>query len=252
LSEVVIFETKENVATVTLNRPHKRNAVSKRMIEQLSDIILEIKQAPFKYLILTGMGEDAFCAGGDLNDFHGDMNEEEAYQLLSPMKEVLFQIATLPYPTIAWMNGTARGGGLELASACDFRVANQSGTYGFVQGNLGISTGWGGGSLLYKRIQPTDAYFWLVHADVRTANQLKDIRFVQDVVESNEIEKSSLLTSFSNRSVEQMKLWKNQFLKTLSMEKLKIDMENEVQTCSKLWESETHKKAVNQFFKKNN
>ena len=252
MDKEVLFEIKDNVAIVTLNRSHKRNAISKRMIEQLNDIISELNGMPLKYLLLTGAGNEAFCAGGDLNDFHGQMNEKEAYALLSPMKDVLFQIATLPYPTVAWMNGTARGGGMEIASACDFRVANESGTYGFVQGNLGISTGWGGGTLLYKRIQPTDAYFWLVHADVRTAFQLKDIQFVQDIVDSNDFEKSLLLKSFSNRSVDQMQLWKNQFLKTISIEQLKIDMENEVKACSKLWESDAHKEAVNQFFQKNN
>lgn len=251
MGKVVLYEKREDYSVITLNRPDKRNAISKEVVNELTHILNDLhkRNDSIKFLIITGSGQDAFCSGGDLNDFHGDLNQQEAYLLLKPMQEVLFKIATLPFPTIAWMNGSARGGGMELASACDFRYASEKGTYGFVQGQLGISTGWGGGSLLYHRIQKQLAFEWLLMADVRNAQQLKDIHFIHNFIDAN-INDSQIIKTFKNRSVEQMHLWKWQYLKQMSIEQLKKDMENEVLQCSHLWESEAHKRAVQQFFNK--
>ncbi|MGM8214368.1 enoyl-CoA hydratase/isomerase family protein [Bacillaceae bacterium W0354] len=254
MTESVLFDIlDEQIGVLMINRPAKRNAISRDVVEKLEEIISNIyDNEAIKCLIITGKGEQAFCSGGDLNDFHGEMNEREAYQLLRPMKDVLFKIATLPFPTVAWMNGSARGGGLELASSCDFRFANQSSTYGFVQGKLGITTGWGGGTLLYHRINQLEAFYWMIQANVRSAEELKEIGFIQGLIDDINIKQSTILKAFKNRSVEQMRIWKKQYLNQISIEKLALDMEEEVVNCSKLWESEAHKKAVKQFFEKNN
>ncbi|WP_347860672.1 enoyl-CoA hydratase/isomerase family protein [Salimicrobium sp. PL1-032A] len=142
--ETIIFTYENAVATVKLNRPEKRNAVNRQMTEELSKVLRTLKEDEHvKSLILTGEGEEAFCAGGDLNELHGDLTEVEAYSLLSPMRDVLYELATLPIPTLAWLNGDARGGGCELASACDVRYGRMKSDYGFIQGRLGIVPGWG-------------------------------------------------------------------------------------------------------------
>src|SRR5690625_2983163 len=122
------------------------------MAEQLSQLLEEIREHPISFLVIKSAGDTVFCAGGDLNDFHGSLNEEEAYNTLHIMKQVLFQIVTFPVPTICLLQGNALGGGCELATACDIRIAKENTSFGFVQSNLGILPGWGGGALLYEKL----------------------------------------------------------------------------------------------------
>ncbi|WP_175615363.1 enoyl-CoA hydratase/isomerase family protein [Piscibacillus halophilus] len=242
----------EQFAVLTLNRPHKLNAVSKTMIHELIEQINEIEQThEMKFLIVTGSGNKAFCSGGDLNDFHGDLEEEEAYQTLKPMQEILYKIATLPVPTIAWLNGLARGGGLEIASACDFRFTVPEENFGFIQGKLGISTGWGGGTLLYRRVDPQLAFQWLIEADLKKSDELLKMGFVQKIVNDRSISSDNkLLEPYLNRSADQMRLWKSQRLKYIDLDQLKQQMDDEVRACSRLWVSNEHKQAVQQFLSK--
>ncbi|NIK10685.1 enoyl-CoA hydratase/isomerase family protein [Alkalibacillus almallahensis] len=238
-----------NVTTITLNRPEKRNALSAQMIQQLQQAIDQLHNDPHtKLVIIKGAGE-VFCAGGDLSEFHGDLTQPEALTMLEPMKSVLWKLTTLSVPTVAWMNGLARGGGMELASACDFRFVQSGSNYGFTQGQLGISTGWGGGTLLYERIHKQDAYYWLVTADVREADQLIANRFAQGVFSNHDdIWESELMKPFLNRDIEQLKHWKQQWLQQFDLQMLKTRMDDEVKSCSYLWVSEAHHQAVAQFF----
>ncbi|PKR78524.1 enoyl-CoA hydratase/isomerase family protein [Halalkalibacillus sediminis] len=252
MGNVVTFEEiQDDIAVIRLNRPDKKNAISSELRIQLDEIIDNLhNNSSYKLVIFTGAG-DAFCSGGDLQEFHGDISESEAYALLRPMKEVLLKLATLPMPTIAWMNGTARGGGLEIASACDLRVVAPSGNYGFVQGQLGIATGWGGGSLLYERIHPQQAFQWLIESDVRSAEQLIKNGFANYILDEFEtIENSVFLTPYMQRSIQQMKWWKEQRLANMDVLELTKKMEREVEACSSLWESEAHREAVKHFFSK--
>ncbi|MDQ0350510.1 enoyl-CoA hydratase/carnithine racemase [Alkalibacillus filiformis] len=254
MSNDVLLNLDQNnqTAVVTLNRPDKRNAISLKLIEQLDQIIDQLhRDEQTKLVIITG-SSPAFCAGGDLNDFHGDIGQEEAHHLLKKMQQVLWKITTLPIPTIAWMNGLARGGGMELASACDFRFVNEMSNYGFTQGQLAISTGWGGGTLLYERIHPQEAYYWLVTADVRSAEQLKEIGFAQGIFSSEQLELNHpLIEPYTNRSYEQLKHWKDQWLKAQDLQRLKKRMDEEVEACSHMWVGQEHKDAVANFFKRN-
>lgn len=252
MEDVVKFDTYESgLAVITLNRPDKRNAISKKVVNELETHLTTLEnKKDIKLLVITGEGDTAFCAGGDLKEFHGELSADEAYQLLKPMKEVLYRIATLPFLTLAWMNGSARGGGMELATACDFRFATRSGNYGFVQGQLGISTGWGGGTLLSERIHPQTAYYWLVESEVKTVDELIGSGFVQKEIQGNFTPHAEEISMFLSRSLEQLYGWKKQRLSGNSLEILAHTMEEEVKSCSKLWESEAHIEAVNRFFAK--
>ncbi|MUV36234.1 Enoyl-CoA hydratase [Lentibacillus sp. JNUCC-1] len=124
---------------IKLNRPEKRNAISNEMAVALKKILLQAKQDAMKCLVITNTGNDMFCAGGDLIDLHSDLSPDEAFSMLYPMKEVLYELASFPVPTIAVLNGHALGGGCELATACDFRIAKNTADFGFVQSSLGIA-----------------------------------------------------------------------------------------------------------------
>lgn len=242
----VLIEKKDGYAILTLNRPDKMNAVTKQMAKELYEGILALKEEDLKFIVLTGAGSRAFCAGGDLNELHGEMDAEEAYEILYPMKEVLYELATFPVPTFALLNGQARGGGCEIATACDFRYGLNTSSYGFVQGNLGITPGWGGGTLLYQRIKNDDAAHWLMDAEMYSAEQVYRIGWLHKMITVN-CNAEELFSSFLNKTSEQMRVFKRQYLNHLYLEGLSERMNQEVHQCSLLWESDEHKEAVRKF-----
>lgn len=244
---VLLDFKKEGYAAITLNRPEKMNAVNKQMVVELHNTLSKVRQASnLKFVTITGAGEQAFCAGGDLKEFHGDLSAEEAFELLNPMKEFVYLLSTLPVPTIALLNGQALGGGCEIATACDFRYGIDSASFGFVQGNLGITPGWGGGALLYKRISPDLAAHWLMDSQMYNCDKSLQIGWLHKKCTRGELKSKDLFYSFLNKTPQQMKWFKHQYLTSISTD-LQQDMDDEVKNCSSLWESEAHKIAVQTF-----
>ena len=105
--------------------------------------------------------------------------------MLSKMGGILYKIATFKKPTIAILNGSAIGGGCELATAFDFRLARSGVKLGFVQASLGITTGWGGASLLLERIPQQSAMQLLLNGTVYTAVKAKQLGFIDQIIEGN-------------------------------------------------------------------
>ncbi|SDJ03803.1 enoyl-CoA hydratase/isomerase family protein [Salimicrobium halophilum] len=241
--ETINLTYEEGVAVLMLNRPHKRNAVNRAMISELKGALDDIRSSTeVKAMVLTAEGPEAFCAGGDLKELHGDLTEEEAYSVLTPMREVLYNIATLPVPTLAYLNGSAQGGGCELASACDLRYGKNDDYYGFIQGSLGIVPGWGGGVLLQERIGASEAMNWLIRSEMISSEQAHRIGWLQKITEEEDY------FFLKKMSPEQLLFWKTQILSRMDVEKLHGRMVQETLQAAKLWESEMHKEAVRAFF----
>ncbi|MBX0356552.1 enoyl-CoA hydratase/isomerase family protein [Halobacillus sp. Nhm2S1] len=245
MSQLILVEKKEGYAVLTLNRPEKMNAISKQMTKEFYQALIELKKENLKFLVVTGAGDRAFCAGGDLRELHGEMSAEQAYTTLHPMKEVLYELAAFPVPTIAVLNGQARGGGCEIATACDFRYGIEGASFGFIQANLGIIPGWGGGTLLYQRINNDVAAHWLMDADMYSAEQVYRIGWLHKMITVNWNE--DIFSSFLNKTHEQMKIFKRQYMDHMEFNRLSERMEREVRQCSLLWESDEHKEAVRNF-----
>ncbi|MCJ0931308.1 enoyl-CoA hydratase/isomerase family protein [Virgibacillus halodenitrificans] len=238
----------KNYGEIYLNRPEKHNAISKQMTEEFMRCILEAKKDTIKFLVITGAGEKMFCSGGDLTSLHGNLSSDEAFNHLYPMKEVLAEIMTFPVPVICLLNGGALGGGCEIATACDLRIAKEGSKFGFVQSKLGIVPGWGGGTLLYEKVEPSFAFQWLLEGTVLEAPYLKERGWIQHIVADEEWKNTEkLLEPYISKSYEQMKVLKKQFKKKLSSIGLSSVMAEEVRNCAILWESEEHIQAVNKF-----
>ncbi|MFQ3545854.1 enoyl-CoA hydratase/isomerase family protein [Halobacillus rhizosphaerae] len=250
MKEVILHWHEEGYASIMLNRPNKLNSITPQMTEDLHNALEEaLKFEELKFLIVTGAGERAFCSGGDLNELHGDLSADDAYQTLHPMKEVLLKLALFPVPTIAILNGIARGGGCEIATACDFRYGLADGEYGFVQANLGICPGWGGGALLYKRILPVHAALWLMQANLHKAEDTLHSGWLHKIITKSEIKGTEILKDFLNKTPAQLRWFKQQYLSEINAAELNRQMEQEVKQCASLWESEEHKQAVQNFLK---
>jgi methylglutaconyl-CoA hydratase len=140
----VLVEKRGTTAWVTLNRPEVRNALSRAVNLRLSEIAHELDHDPdVRAIVITGAGEKAFCAGADLKERKG-VPASETMPYLNAISTAINDIGALRKPTIAMMNGSAYGGGLELAIACDFRIATAGTEVGLTEVRLGILPGAGG------------------------------------------------------------------------------------------------------------
>lgn len=139
------------VATITLNRPDRLNTINAQMTEDLERALAELQNdESVRCLVITGAGEKAFSAGADVMSFGGVTKSYVARDQSRQWQRVFTRLAEFPKPTLAAINGYAFGGGLEMALACDFRVAARRAKVGQTELNLGLITGAGGGVRMVK------------------------------------------------------------------------------------------------------
>jgi methylglutaconyl-CoA hydratase len=142
--EVLLEKDARGVARITLNRPAARNALSRAVNETLRRIAGELAaDSTLRAVVITGAGDQAFCAGADLKERRG-VTAAQTGPFIDAIAGAIDAIAALRVPTIAAMNGAAYGGGLELALACDFRVMVEGAEVGLTEVRLGIMPGAGG------------------------------------------------------------------------------------------------------------
>lgn len=140
----VTLERRGAIAMLTLNRPDRRNALSRATVKELGRLGRDLlRDAAVRAIVLTGSGDRAFCAGADLKE-RLTMSEDEVLALLRSYRAELGWLVDAPVPTLAAINGAALGGGLELALACDFRVACADAVFALPETSLGIIPGAGG------------------------------------------------------------------------------------------------------------
>ncbi|TDL48115.1 enoyl-CoA hydratase [Paenibacillus dendritiformis] len=149
---VVVSNMGNGIVLMTLNRPEAANALSIKMLEQLRDAVAACKfDRSVRCIVVTGAGEKAFCAGADLKERAGmDMNQVR--RTVSLIRESINDVEALPQPVIAAVNGAAVGGGMELALACDIRIASETATFALTETSLGIIPGAGGTQRLPRLI----------------------------------------------------------------------------------------------------
>ena len=156
--EHLIVKAQDGALKVQINRPEKRNALSRAVLSELRDVFtIYAADDTLRVAILSGAGDKNFAAGGDLRDLSAVRTSAETSQMAADGRAALEAVRKFPVPVIAALNGDALGGGAELAVACDFRVAANHAKVGFIQGRLNISTGWGGGTDLMGLLGPTRA-----------------------------------------------------------------------------------------------
>ena len=179
----LLCAVEDHIATITLNRPEKRNALSDRLTPALRECLLKLEADPnVRVIVLTGAG-GAFCAGGDVSGMDAELREQktgttppaidDAIRSLQHKQETLtLRLVNLAKPTIAALPGPAAGAGLSLALACDIRIAAESAFLVPSFGKVGLSGDYGGSWFLAKLIGPGGAkefYFTGRRMDAREA-----------------------------------------------------------------------------------
>ncbi len=152
----VLYETADGIATLTLNRPERLNALSYGLKDDLLACVARAAQDPAaRAVILTGAGK-AFCAGGDLKELlvdSFDMDPEvREHQTVRPFNAMVSALRHLAKPVVAAINGAAVGGGCCLAAASDIRLASPQATFGMVFPKIGLAGADMGGTFLLPRL----------------------------------------------------------------------------------------------------
>jgi len=150
--ETLIYEKKEHLAYVTLNRPHALNVYNIRMRDDLYQVLGAIKDDPeVRVVIFKGAGEKAFCAGADLGEFLSAPSPVIARQARFG-RDVWGLFLSVPQPLIAAIHGHVLGSGIEIALCCDIRIASEDAKFGLPEVGLGIIPAAGGTQTLPRTI----------------------------------------------------------------------------------------------------
>lgn len=184
--ETLRVETTDGVATITIDRPEKRNALNAQVRQELIAALdaLETDDAT-RVVVITGAGEKAFVAGADIGEFaeRTPIEQREAME----GRRAFTVLAEFPRPTIASINGYALGGGCELALACDLRIAARSARLGQPEVNLGILPGGGGTQRLPRLVGMGRAMRLILTGELIGAEEAERIGLVDEVVDDERL-----------------------------------------------------------------
>jgi enoyl-CoA hydratase/carnithine racemase len=178
----LVVEYRGTTAWVTLNRPDARNALSRDLNLELQQLTenLELNE-DVRAVVVTGAGDKAFCAGADLKE-RRDVTAAETGPYLNAIAGAISGFADLRKPTICAMNGSAYGGGFELALACDFRILVEGAELGLTEVRLGIMPGAGGTQRLPRLIGEARAKELILLGRRISAARALEIGLVNQVV----------------------------------------------------------------------
>ena len=184
----ILVASENKIATITINRPEKLNALNVATIQELHDAFENLEKNPdILAIVLTGSGEKAFVAGADISEF-ANFSIEEGAHLAAQGQELLFDfVENLKKPVIAAVNGFALGGGLELAMACHFRVASDNAKMGLPEVSLGVIPGYGGTQRLPQLVGKGRAMELIMTAGMIDAETAKSYGLVNHVVPQTEL-----------------------------------------------------------------
>src|SRR5512135_2058212 len=186
-THVVLFEEKEGIVQITLNRPEFHNALNREMLESLSSLFVSLKTNPeIKGVIITGAAEKAFSAGADIR-FLNQPSSLEVRELALLAASVYHQIETSGKIVIAALNGYALGGGLELAEACTLRVAARHALFGHPEVKIGAIAGWGGVARLPRLIGKGHATEILLTGRLVSSDEALRIGLVNRIAEGGNL-----------------------------------------------------------------
>lgn len=186
--DTILIDKNDGIATITINRPQKLNALNKATISELSEAFETLeKDNKIRVIILTGSGEKAFVAGADISEF-ANFSAAEGEHLARKGQVTLFNfIENLQKPVIAAINGFALGGGLELAMSCHFRIASNNAKMGLPEVSLGVIPGYGGTQRLPQLVGKGKAMEMIMTAGMIAADEAKDVGLVNHVTSQEEL-----------------------------------------------------------------
>jgi enoyl-CoA hydratase len=185
--KTLIYEKKDNIGLLTINRPDKLNAISNELTAELRSLLDELeKDNDLRVVIITGAGDKAFVAGADIKELV-ERDSRLGRQVSSERQEIFSRIENLPVPVIAAVNGYALGGGLEIALACNIRICSEKAQFGAPEVKLGIIPGDGGTQRLPRLVGLGRAMEMILTGDFIDAQEAYRIGLVNEVVPAEDL-----------------------------------------------------------------
>lgn len=180
--KTLLYDKKDGIGTVTINRPEVLNALNTEVFIDLYDLFPKLDEDPeVRVVILTGAGEKSFVAGADITDMQ-TRGSTEIISFQNQGRKTLESIVNLGKPVIAAINGYAFGGGCEIAMCCDLRIASERAKFGQLEINLGIIPGAGGTQRLPRLIGMTKAKELVFTGDIIDAQSALSLGLLNKVV----------------------------------------------------------------------
>ncbi len=248
--EVVLKRIDGHVATLTINRPDKLNALNietrGRMVQELDELA---KNDDVRVVVITGAGDKAFVAGADISEFEG-RSPVDQYRIMTD-SSIFLAVDRFPKPTIAAINGFCLGGGCELAMACDIRIASERAKLGQPEINLGLLPGGGGTQRLPRLVGMGAAFKLLYTGDFIRADEALRIGLVDEVVPAADVaaRAKELAEAIAAKSPVALRLIK-QAVRTSLRTPLDEGLSQEVSLFALAFASEDMKEGVNAFLNK--
>ena len=252
MKDWILYEVENSIATVTINRPEKRNAMSYAM---LGDFIETMARAgadeAARVVILAGSG-GAFCAGTDLADLDTVPGETRGLRGAATEKSRWWPTVSCPKPVIAAIDGAAVGMGAEFTSQCDIRIASTRARLAWNFAHRGLVPDTGAGSWLLPRLIGTSQAFWLLYSgEFISANQALEMKYVSAVCEPEDLMAKARQMA---EAILQGSPFSHQRMKSLVYEGLGIDvgshMENHTKALAECFKSADHKEGVASFLER--
>ena len=185
--ENLLYEKKDGIAYVTFNRPKFLNALNRKTMEELHQVLRDARDdASVRVLILTGAGEKAFVAGADIHEL-AQQTPVDGKEFSLYGQGVLHLLETMGKPSICAINGFALGGGCELAMSCSIRLASKTAKLGQPEVKLGILPGYGGSQRLARLCGKGTAHEVCLTGEMITAEEAQRIGLVNHVHEPAEL-----------------------------------------------------------------
>lgn len=185
--KTLLYEKKENIGILTINRPEKLNAISKELTSELKQFLEGLEyDEEIRVLVITGAGDKAFVAGADIQELV-DRDARLGRKVSRERQEIFSLIENLHIPVIAAVNGYALGGGLELALACSIRISSDKAQFGAPEVKLGIIPGDGGTQRLPRLVGLGRAMEMILTGDFIDAQEAYRIGLVNRVYSHDQL-----------------------------------------------------------------
>ena len=183
----VTLVAEDGIATITLNRPQAMNAMTMKLYQDFLEVLEELQtQGDIRVVVITGAGNKSFSVGGDIKELEA-LTADGRWEAITKLNRLLNTLENLPVPVIAAINGFALGGGLELAIACDIRVAAEHASFGVPEVTIGGFPGCGGTVRTPRLIGKGRAKELLFTGRIIDAKEAERIGLVERIVPSGEL-----------------------------------------------------------------
>lgn len=244
------FDLSNGVGVLKISRPEALNALNDDVINDLAKFLDEARSIDMRCLIITGKGDKAFAAGGDIRSM-SELPEWQGGTMAQKGQRVFRRIENMPIPVIAAVNGFALGGGLELALACDYIVASKTAKFGLPEASLGLIPGYGGTQRLSRCVGKAIASMVMLTGGVYSAEQARGWGLVVDVLEPESLmgvclEQAKVIASHSRNAHRLIKQAINQGYDLTQWEGENL----EIELFQQAFESKDKREGINAFLGK--